>query len=214
MESRFDDITAVILVGGKSRRMGMDKAFLEIDGVPMIERVLTVCREAFDRVIMVGDQAERFAAYGLPIHGDIFPGSALGGLYTGLLRAATPYVFAAACDLPFPSGAVARHLASRRHGFDAVVPKSADGFEPLFAVYARRCLKSMRHFLEHGNYRIYDLYRELNVRYEPMEALECLAGDERALINVNTPEEFVRVGGKMELRQGGGLRSGAPTDCC
>lgn len=194
--SSFDDITAVILVGGKSRRMGADKAFLEIDGVPLFERVLGVCREAFPKIILVGGQTERFAGYGLPAHPDIYPGSALGGLYTGLVHAQTPYVFVTACDLPFPSSAVARHLASLRHGFDAVVPRSADGFEPLFAVYARTCLEPMRRLLERGNFRIYDFYPEINIRYVPMAKLARLAGSGRALVNVNTPEEFARAGGK------------------
>jgi molybdopterin-guanine dinucleotide biosynthesis protein A len=195
-DSSFDDMTAVILVGGKSRRMGEDKAFLEIEGVPLFERVLAVCREVFARVILIGGQGARFAGYGLPVHPDIYPGSALGGLYTGLVQAGTPYVFAAACDLPFPSSTVARHLASLRDGFDAVVPRSAEGFEPLFAVYARTCLEPMRRLLEQGNFRIYDLYTELNVRYVPMDELARLAGDERALVNVNTPEEFALARGK------------------
>ncbi|HEX8960881.1 MAG TPA: molybdenum cofactor guanylyltransferase [Geobacteraceae bacterium] len=201
-DSSLDDMTAVILVGGKSRRMGVDKAFLEIDGVPLFERVLEVCREVFNRTILIGDRSTRFARYGLPVHPDIYPGSALGGLYTGLVQAGTPFAFAAACDLPFPSSAVARHLASLRYGFDAVVPRSADGFEPLFAVYSRTCLEPMRRLLERGNFRIYDLYDELNVRYVPMEALSRLAGDERALINVNTPEEFARVSGKTDGTDG------------
>lgn len=200
--SSFDDITAVILVGGKSRRMGVDKAFLEIDGMPLFERVLAVCRETFARVILVGDQAARFACYGLPVHPDIYPGSALGGLYTGIVQAETPYVFAAACDLPFPSGAAAGRLASLRHGCDAVVPRSTDGFEPLFAVYSGTCREPMLRLLEEGNFRIYDLYPELNMRYVPMEELAALAGDDRIFVNVNTPEEFARVGGRRRGNHG------------
>jgi molybdenum cofactor guanylyltransferase len=203
MASRsFDDITAVILVGGKSRRMGVDKAFLEIDGMPLFERVLGVCRDVFGRVVVVGDQTGRFAGYDLPVHPDIYSGSALGGLYTGLVHAETPYVFAASCDLPFPSGAVVRHLASLRHGFDVVVPRGADGYEPLFAIYSMNCRDLMRRFLEEGKVRIFDLYPELNVRYVPTEELVSLAGDDRALLNVNTPEEFARASGKGRCRDG------------
>ena len=204
----LDDITAVILVGGKSRRMGVDKAFLEIDGTPLFERVLGVCREAFGRVVIVGDQSGRFAGYGLPVHPDIYPGSALGGLYTGLMHAETPYVFAAACDLPFPSGAAARHLSSLRHGFDAVVPRGADGFEPLFAVYSKTCLEPMRRFLEVGKVRIFDLYPELNIRYVPTDELVSLADDDRALLNVNTPEEFTRASGKRKVSEPQGRDEG------
>ena len=81
-ESLEHDITGVILVGGKSRRMGRDKAFLEVAGKPLIERVLEVFRNSFTQVILVGNREERFAGYGLPVLPDIYPGSALGGLYT------------------------------------------------------------------------------------------------------------------------------------
>jgi molybdopterin-guanine dinucleotide biosynthesis protein A len=208
----FDDITAIILVGGKSRRMGADKAFLELDGTPLFERVLEVCREVFGRVVVVGDQTGRFAGYGLPVHPDIYPGSALGGLYTGLVHAETPYVFAAACDLPFPSGTVIDHLASLRHGFDAVVPKGADGYEPLFAVYSKTCLEPMRRFLEEGKVRIFDLYPELNVRYVPTKELVSLAGDDRALLNVNTPEEFARASRKGKASESNGKDEGGNLD--
>ena len=95
------DITGVILVGGKSRRMGRDKAFLQIVGKTLFERVLEIFRESFDRIVLVGDRAERFAAYDLPVLPDIYPGSALGGLYTALYHAETEYIFVSSCDLPF-----------------------------------------------------------------------------------------------------------------
>ena len=65
------DITGVILVGGKSRRMGRDKAFLQIAGKTLFERVLEIFRESFDRLVLVGDRAERFTGYALPVLPDI-----------------------------------------------------------------------------------------------------------------------------------------------
>jgi molybdopterin-guanine dinucleotide biosynthesis protein A len=187
------DCTGVILVGGKSRRMGVDKAFLKIGGIPLFERVLTVFRENFATVILIGNNAERYSGYGLPVYSDIYPGSALGGLYTGLMRATTPHVFVASCDLPFPSNTVLRHLLSFRKGCDVVVPADASGFEPLFAVYAKSCLAPMQRLLEQGNFCIFDIYPALNVKYIPIEELLRLDGGDRAFINVNTPDEFRHV---------------------
>lgn len=187
------EVTGVILVGGKSRRMGVDKAFLEIEGTPMFERVLRVFTDIFTRTILIGNQCERFARYGLPCYPDIYPGSALGGLYTGLVHAGTPYIFVSACDVPFPSSAVARHLASLRDGFDAVVAKGADGFEPLFSVYSSSCREPMRELLKKDNFCIFDLYPDLNVRYVATEELAPLDGGERTFLNLNTPEEFARI---------------------
>ena len=193
MPSIRSDITGVILVGGKSRRMGRDKAFLEFAGGPLFERVLEVFRESFERVLLVGDRPERFAGYDLPVLEDIFPGSALGGLYTGLHLAQTDHIFVSSCDLPFPSKAVIGHLCSLKNGFDAVVPSSLHGFEPLFALYSRKCLDPMRELLESGNLCIYEFYPQVRVRRVPCEELAPLDPEGKSLMNINTPGDLDRL---------------------
>ncbi len=192
-DSRWD-ITGVILIGGKSRRMGKDKAFLEVSGRPLIERVLEVYRESFQRIVLVGDRRERFAGYGLPVLEDIYPGSALGGLYTGLYHAKTEYVFISPCDLPFPNKGVLDHICSLRKGYDAVVPTTRRGFEPLFALYAIKCLEPMRRLLENGNFRVYDFYPQVSIRHVPSEELAPLDREGTSFLNINTPGEFARLG--------------------
>jgi molybdenum cofactor guanylyltransferase len=187
------NVTGVILIGGKSRRMGRDKAFLQISGKTFFERVLEVFRESFDRLLLVGDRAERFAGYDLPILPDIYPGSALGGLYTALHHAETEYIFVSSCDLPFPNREILRYLCSLRDGSDAVVPNTAHGFEPLFALYAKSCLGPMKAFLESGNFCAYGYYANVRVRYVQGEELAHLDRDGRSFVNVNTPEEFEKI---------------------
>ena len=190
------DITGIILVGGKSRRMGRDKAFLAVQGKPLFEIILELFRENFSRLLLVGNRAERFAGYGLPVVPDIYPGSSLGGLYTGLFHAETEYVFVASCDLPFPSAQVLRHLCSLKEGFDAVVPSTRYGYEPLFALYSKNCLAPIKALLDRGEFCAYAYYPEIRVRYVPPEELAPFDRDGRAFINVNTPEEFAKIGGE------------------
>jgi molybdopterin-guanine dinucleotide biosynthesis protein A len=192
-QGSYHDITGVILVGGKSRRMGCDKAFLHIAGKTFFERVLEAFRERFDRLILVGNQAERFAGYGLPVLPDIYPGSALGGLYTALYHAETEYIFVSSCDIAFPDSKILLFLCSLRVGFDAVVPHSKHGFEPLFALYTKSCLGPMRNLLESGNMRIRDLYPKVTVRYVQSQELARFDRDGRSFVNVNTPEEFTNI---------------------
>lgn len=189
------NITGVILAGGKSRRMGRDKAFLEVAGQPLIERVLDVFRASFDRIVLVGDREERFAAYDLPVVADIYPGSSLGGLYTGLSHAETEYIFVSSCDLPFPNADILRHLCSLQDGFDAVVPSTEHGYEPLFALYAKSCLGPIKAFLEAGEFCAYAWYPQVKVRYVSDLELAHIDKDGRAFLNVNTPDEFARIGG-------------------
>lgn len=189
---KLSAITGVILVGGMSRRMGRDKAFLEIEGVSLFERVLSAMKELFASILLVGDRPERFVGYSLSPLPDIYPGSALGGLYTGLFLAETDLIFVTSCDIPFPSTSLIRHLYSLADGFDAVVPRTGDLYEPLFAIYRKTCLETMKHLLERGNYRIRDFYPGIHVRYVTDEEIARLPGGARSLININTPEELAR----------------------
>jgi molybdopterin-guanine dinucleotide biosynthesis protein A len=197
LENFEHDITGVILVGGKSRRMGRDKASLEVDGKPLIERLLEIFTKSFAQVVLVGDREERFASYGLPVLSDIYPGSSLGGLYTGLYHAATEYIFVSSCDLPFPSGEVLRLLCSLRKDYDAVVPTTDKGYEPLFALYSKGCLGPIRALLDRGNYCAYAYYPQVRVRYVEYEELVRFDSDGRAFLNMNTPEEFAKIGGTL-----------------
>lgn len=190
MVKKIEDITGVILLGGKSRRMGRDKAFLPWQGAPLFEKVLSIFRDSFSRILLVGGEEARFAEYRLKWVPDIYPGSALGGLYTGLYIAETDHVFVAACDMPFPNEALLRHLCSLKDGFDCVVAETQDALEPLFAVYAKSALPAMRKLLDSGNLRVYDLYPLLRTRYVTADELARFADEGRAFINVNTPEEF------------------------
>ncbi len=194
MSEPHRDITGVILVGGKSRRMGRDKAFLEVAGRPLFEIVLDLFRESFSRVLLVGNRGERFAGYGLPVVPDIYPGSSLGGLYTGLHHAETDRVFVSSCDLPFPSAKVLRHLCSLGEGHDAVVPSTSYGYEPLFALYAKSCLAPIKAQLDSGEFCAFSYYPQVNVRYVPPQELAPFDRDGKAFLNLNTPEEFASIG--------------------
>ncbi|GAB7028406.1 molybdenum cofactor guanylyltransferase [Geotalea toluenoxydans] len=191
MENTFHhSVTGVVLAGGKSRRMGRDKAFIPIDGLPMVERIIGLFAGRFAAVLVIGGEAERFAGYNVRHHPDIYPGCALGGLYTGLYVAETPYIFVSACDIPYPSGMVMDHLLSLRHGFDAVVAESDNALQPLFAIYGKGCQEAMRLQLEDGNPCILDLFPRITTRTVTPAELASIAGADRCFCNLNTPEDM------------------------
>ncbi|MBI5594290.1 MAG: molybdenum cofactor guanylyltransferase [Deltaproteobacteria bacterium] len=188
----FDDVTGVILAGGRSTRMGKDKATLEIGGVSLFENILWVMQALFPQIIIAGDRRD-LSSPDIPCYSDHYPGSALGGLYTGLYEAKTDLIFVASCDLPFPDPYIIRLILAYRHDFDVVVPKTPYGLEPIFALYRKTCLDHMKDMLEHDEYRIYDFYPKVSVRYVNVDELPD--GWENSFLNVNTPEEFQSVGG-------------------
>jgi molybdopterin-guanine dinucleotide biosynthesis protein A len=189
-EGLLGDVTGVILAGGSSRRMGTDKAILEMDGVSLFDRALRMMRGLFAEVLIAGDRKD-LVQPGVPCYPDFFPGSALGGLYTGLMKASHDMIFACSCDMPFPSMNIARLVVSQDRAYDVVVPKTTDGLEPLFARYHKRCLPAMKDMLDRKEFCVYGFYPQVRTRYLGMTELP--AGSQKSFLNVNTPEEYRRI---------------------
>jgi len=182
-----NDTTGVLLAGGKSLRMGQDKARIEINGKPLLSRSLKLLRRHFPSVLIAGDRPD-LATADIPAIPDIYPGSALGGLYTGLKSAQTNWIFVAPCDMPYPDVKILELLLMHRNDADAVVPKTPQGYEPVFALYHKNCLPHMEEMLQHGQYRIYDFYQRIKVHY--LDWSQMPTGWERSLRNINTPEQL------------------------
>lgn len=183
----IDDITGVLLAGGKSSRMGYDKACIEVAGQPLVAKSLDLLCRSFATVLISGDRPD-LAQPDIPAIADIYPGSALGGIYTGLRAAKTDWIFVAPCDMPYPDSRILKLLVKQRRGFDAVVPRTPAGYEPVFALYHKSCMKHMKEMLQQGQYRIYDFYQRINIHY--LDSQQMPEGWERSLLNVNTPEQL------------------------
>lgn len=178
------DLTGVLLVGGRSRRMGRDKALLRLQGEPLYRRGLRALAMVAGKLFLAGDRPD-LAGPGLPFHSDRFPGSALGGVETALRHSGSEWVAMLPCDLPYPSPRLLQALLSRRDEVDAVLPRTAQGVEPLIGCYHRRLLPLVEEQLVSGRFRITDLLARVRVRY--LDESELPAGWRRALLNLNTP---------------------------
>ncbi len=184
------DVTGILLAGGRSRRMGQDKAHIAVAGQTLFTRSLELLRHYFASVLIAGDRPD-LTLPGIPAVPDIYPGSALGGLYTGLVTATTDWIFVAPCDMPYPDGRIVELLLERRNGCDAVVPRTPEAFEPVFALYHKRCLPHMEKMLRRGQYQIYDFYQRIAVNF--LDWHQMPDGWERSLININTREQLDRI---------------------
>nr|WP_307726468.1 molybdenum cofactor guanylyltransferase [Trichlorobacter sp.] len=170
--------------------MGQDKALLDLAGQPLVGRIIKVMQGCFEHLLLVGDLPERFAHYGIPVVPDSYPGSSLGGLYTGLHAATTERIFATSCDIPFPNPELIRLICGQTGTCDVVIPVTAGGLEPLFALYAKSCLPVMQTALEAGQYRITAVLQQLQTRIIGPELLAKVDPGGRALLNINTPQEY------------------------
>ena len=191
--TRIRDQTAVvILAGGASRRMGRDKAFLNVGQATLIERVLQAAREVSDEILIIANQHDAYAHLGVPIYPDIEPGRGpLMGLYSGLKAATRELVVLLACDMPFLSPALIRHLLSLTPNVDVVIPRGRKGLHPLHAVYRRStCLPATAAALARGERRMVAFFDAVRVREVEERSLRSFDPLGLALTNVNTPEDL------------------------
>ena len=183
-------ITAIVLAGGESFRMGEDKVFIEFNGKSFIQRTLDTLKPLFQEISIVAKKKELFLFLEVPVYIDRYPdGGALGGLYTGLLRSNGP-VFAVACDMPFLNPEVIRFLTEKLQDFDAVVLKSPDGLHPLHGVYSKAALPLMKTLLEKGSVKMMDFLGQVKTLEIGVDQVRHLDPNLRCLVNVNTPEEL------------------------
>lgn len=204
------NVSAIILAGGKSRRMGRDKAFLELDGQPLIahviQRVARVCHE----IIIVANDAAGYAPFGLRVIGDVYPGKgSLGGIYSGLQAARTQHVLAVACDMPFLNEALLHYLISLAPQADVIVPRARDlsshilrdtprsqplakevNLHPMHAVYSKNCLEPIRAQLLADDLRIIGFYEAVRVRVVEPEEIGRFDPQHLSFFNANTPDDF------------------------
>jgi molybdenum cofactor guanylyltransferase len=184
-------MNGIILAGGENRRMGTDKAFLVIDGRPMVEHILAVFNELFKNTIVVTNTPDRYRNYDVEVTSDALDiRGPLTGIYSGLLRSTDEYNFVAACDMPFLSPRLISYMGEIAAGQDAVVPQF-DGFlEPLHAVYRRGILPLMETQLRKQDRRIRGLFDHINVRYLVEEEIVRFDPLKRSFRNLNTPKEY------------------------
>jgi molybdenum cofactor guanylyltransferase len=184
-------MNGIILAGGENRRMGTDKAFLVIDGRPMVEHILAVFNELFKNTIVVTNTPDRYRNYDVEVTSDVLDmRGPLTGIYSGLLRSTDEYNFVAACDMPFLSPRLISYMGEIAAGQDAVVPQF-DGFlEPLHAVYRRGILPRMETQLRKQDRRIRGLFDHIQVRYLLEEEIVRFDPLKRSFRNLNTPKEY------------------------
>lgn len=186
------EATAIILAGGKSSRMGTDKAMLTVGGRPMIERVSKQLRGCFDEILVSSDDVDKFGFLGFDVIKDKDSGQGpLMGIASTLQASANDLNFVVACDIPDIDLALVQRMLDEavKDDFEIVVPVVSDGkYEPLFAVYRKCALKVIDDVLESGGRRISDVFAYCKTKFIELDGADWL-------VNLNTLadyEEFTR----------------------
>jgi molybdopterin-guanine dinucleotide biosynthesis protein A len=175
--------------------MGRDKAFLEVGGQPVIERVINRVRGLTDDLFISANEPEKYARFSLRIVADIFPDkAALGGIYSVIQAARHPQVLVVACDMPFLHGGLLQYMVELAPTADVVVPLiNPPQPDTLHAVYSKACLSAIERRLLANQLRIIGFFDEVSVRY--LERAEVGKFDPQfySFLNMNTLEEWEKV---------------------
>lgn len=190
----LENITGVVLAGGLSSRYGKDKAFLMINGVPLIERTVEKMKKVFHEVILISNEKKRLSYLGLPVFEDIKKGlGPLGGIHTGLLRMSNETGFFVACDMPFISEELICYMVSKKDNYAALVPAVGNEIEPLHAIYSKSCLRAVENLISADTYQVRLFYDYIHIKYINEDEIKRFTSPEQVFLNINTPDEYSRI---------------------
>lgn len=196
MKPFSEKCSGVILAGGMSTRFnGRDKAMIEVNGKRILDHIHAVYSEVFSEIILVTNTPQAYLDWNLLMVSDLFQvRSSLTGIHAGLFYTSRPYAFVSACDAPFLKQELVHLLISQaRAGADVVMPETDKGLEPLCAVYSKSCLNSIAAHIRQEKLKIQQVFHKSRINRISEARLRKADPDLVSFININTPEDLMRV---------------------
>lgn len=187
-----EDITGIILAGGKSSRLGKDKALFDFNGKKLVLYAIETLKPLCGTLIISANQIpEKYETFGLPVISDEIKGiGPMGGILTCLKHSNTQHNLIISCDTPFVGSELFKHLLNKVENFQVVVP-SHETFliEPLNAYYNTNVISEMEKSIHNGNYKLMDFFKK--VLFKTVEINEKLPFfKEHLFLNINTQEDL------------------------
>lgn len=197
------DVSAVVLAGGKSQRLGVDKTLLRLDGVWLLQRIVQQMGTLSTDVLVVANEPQKLASLGVPTVSDREPGvGPLAGIAAGLTAMRSQMGLFVACDMPLLSRPLLRYMIRLAEDADVVIPRNRNETEPLHALYGKNCLDPISVSLEQGRRRVIYFFDRVRVRYVDPEEVSAFDPLGLSLFNINRPEDLARAGQLLsEARQ-------------
>ncbi|GIK60262.1 MAG: molybdenum cofactor guanylyltransferase [Ignavibacteriota bacterium] len=205
----YKDITGIILAGGKSKRMGLNKSFLKVGEVTMIERTTELMKSLFDRVILITNTPDEYKFLGIEMFEDIYKNvGPLAGIHSGLAHSITDKNFIISCDIPFVNKGVIEFIINYKTNKSITITK-ADGFvQQLCGLYSKQDLQEIVELIEDDKLeinnsqkcgcKVLQLVQKLDAEIIDI-ANEYDGYEEGMFLNMNKPEDFELVRGRMNL---------------
>lgn len=183
-----EQLTGVVLAGGKSQRMGEDKAFLELNGQSFLQGILQLVKGLTKEVMVIANTKE-YEALDIPVYQDVIKDCGpVGGIYTAMKMAKTPYLLVLSCDIPLLNVAVLEHLIEKSLLCDVNILTTEEHWHPLTAIYNSKTIPMFKNALDTKKLKLRSLLSLMELHQIPCpEALiPCLS-------NINTPNDLKKV---------------------
>ncbi len=187
------NVLGVVLAGGRSTRMGTDKALLTFGGLPLVSHAVRLLHVVFQEVIVVSDSADKYSSLGLNVVPDVHKGiGPLGGIQAALQYTNAEAVFVSSCDMPCVPSDLIRHMLGIESPLLTRIPKF-DGFlQPLFAIYDTSLLSRIETEISAGRYSILDFVKTIDfLTLDVTPRLPFYSPD--MFSNVNSPSDYARL---------------------
>ena len=181
--------TGIILTGGQSKRMGSDKALLQLDGKTLLKHAVDLCSGLCDELLISSNNPTHQIGNFRRIDDEIENCGPIGGIYSCLKRSANDWNFVLSVDAPFVQPDFIQFLNSRTGHFDAVVPLHNGKKEPLIAFYHKNALPQIEAQIKAENYKLHFLLQELTTNF--VDAAEWLLKYPELFRNLNAPGDLL-----------------------
>lgn len=186
---RKQNITAIILAGGKSTRMGSDKGLMKLNNIAFVQHIIDAVKPHVNEILIISDN-EKHDVFNLKRYSDIIPNvGPLGGIYTGLHHSKTEVNLIISCDVPMiDSELISELLSNYSSEYDIIQTKSNEKTMPLVAIYHKTCVLEAENWIKEGKLRV----REF-VASRKLKTVNLKKRFETQLFNINTPEQLKKV---------------------
>lgn len=186
-------LSAAVLAGGDSKRMGENKAFLKLGGERLIDLIVYELGKLFMEVIVVTDIPEKMAYLPVRLEKDIYKDgskNALRGIHAAITAASHPSCFIIGCDMPFISVSLIKHMSSFTSEYDLVTPKLDGYYQPLFSFYNKTSLPVINKALQQQQYKITALPEKMHTKEIHADVVDTHDPKRLSFLNINSPEIF------------------------
>jgi molybdenum cofactor guanylyltransferase len=195
-----EPLSAAVLAGGQSSRMGTDKALMPLTpgGKPMLQLVLDHLKSVSGDLLVIAPRRHGYDQFSARVVPDLREGGgALVGIHSALIHAVHNHCFVVACDMPFLSPGLLQLMATERRDYDVLVPllpgtsrQRADGlvFQTLHAIYGKQCVPAIESEIAEGRRQVVGFFNRVNMRTIEIDEVARVDPNLQSFFNVNTPE--------------------------